>query len=911
MKQGPWFLAGLSLALSQVLAVTPGTAATTTSAATVTSLLTQSATAATGTAIASRLEPTEATPAADANGRYLYVVLFHEPSLAVYDGGIAGLAATSPRSTGARKLDAHSSEAIAYRDYLASRQADHLAGIAQTVGRTVDARRQYLNVLNGAAMALSIDEARAVAALPSVKAVLIDEEMQPDTDVGPTWIGAPAFWDGATTSGIGNRGEGVIVGIIDGGVRTNHDAFATVAGDGYTHINPFGAGVYTGHCASNAGVCTDKLIGYHVLAGTFGGDAHGTHVASTAAGNPLDATFLGLDFAVSGVAPRANVISYQVCAPGCAQSNSAAAVNLAVGEGVDVLNYSISGSDNPWNTIIDLAFLQANEAGISVAVSAGNTGPNPATTTKTGAWVVGVANYSHDRIVGNGVDAAGLTGLVSVQGTGPQLSADITAPVIDAATAMAGNELGCNPFPAGTFAGAIAFLQRGSCTFAIKEGNVRAAGAVAMLLFNSQGGPPSVAGGLEAAVIPVTMLDQPDGLEVRTAIAASPGAQATIYVAASIDFRDSWGDVTAGTSGRGPSQFDVLKPDFAAPGTNILAAGMNAPTDSLAFMSGTSMASPHGAGALALVIGQHPTWSPAMVKSAISLTARSEGLVKENGSTPADPFDRGSGMIDLTGTAVIGFALDETHANYVAANPAIGGDPRTLNQASVQDRACAGTCTWERTLTSVLPGDEDYTVSVVAPDGMWVAVEPATFSLASGETQTLVITADVASFALNSWQFADVVITPASAEVATAHLPLAIRGVTAPTVAVIDVDPTDIVVTLKPGASDDALLSIGNIGVQTLIWSLAADSGGGAPEWLVLDPPSGTTAGGASRDVALGFDATGLAPGIHEATLTITSNDRTTPTLDILVTLTVTDPDDVIFADGFECAEGLPGCTPP
>ncbi len=902
MKQGFGLLAGFSLAMSQALAIAPAASAGL-GAAAMQAMATQSP-----AALASRIDPTPATPAADASGRYLYVLLFQEPSLAVYDGSIAGLPATSPRKTGARKLDANSNEAIAYRNHLEHRQDQHLAGVAQAIGRVVEPRRQYLNVLNGAAVALTIDEARVVAALPPVKAVLIDEEMQPDTDVGPTWIGAPAFWNGATTSGVGNRGEGVIVGIIDGGIRANHDAFAAIASDGYTHVNPFGAGVYTGYCATNAGVCTDKLIGYHVLAGSFAGDAHGTHVGSTAAGNPLSADFLGLGFEVSGVAPRANLISYQVCAPGCAQSNSAAAVNLAVAEGVDVLNYSISGSDSPWNTIIDLAFLQANEAGISVAVSAGNTGPNPATTTKTGAWVVGVANYSHDRIVGNGVDAAGLTGLVSVQGTGPQLTADITAPVIDAATAMPGNELGCNPFPAGTFNGAIAFLQRGSCTFAIKEGNVRAAGAVAMLLFNSQGGPPSVAGGLETAVIPVTMLDQPDGLEVRAAIAGNPGSQATIHLAASIDFRDSWGDVTAGTSGRGPSQFDVLKPDFAAPGTNILAAGMTAPTDSLAFMSGTSMASPHGAGSLALVIGQHPDWSPAMVKSAISLTARSEGLVKENGSTPADPFDRGSGMIDLTGAAVIGFALDETHANYVAANPAIGGDPRTLNQASVQDRACAGTCTWQRTLTSVLPDAEEYTVSVVAPNGMWVAVEPATFSLAAGDTQTLAITADVASFPLNSWQFADVVITPASAEVAIARLPLAIRGVAAPAAAVIDVDPTDIALSLKPDASDEVLLSVGNGGAQTLIWSLAAESGGSAPDWLVPDPPSGTTAGGASRDVVLGFDATGLAPGTYEATLTITSNDPATPAVEVPVTLTVTDPDDAIFADGFECADGLPGC---
>jgi hypothetical protein len=483
-----------------------------------------------GTGGEGRIDPTPRTPAADAQGRLLYVLRFREASVATYQGDIAGLPATSARSTGGRKLDADAPAARAYRDYLDRRQRQHLDAIGERLGRSPAPLHQYLNVLNAVAVRLTVDEARQVAALPFVRSVFVDEEMQPETDVGPGWIGAPAFWNGATSNGLATRGEGVIVGHIDSGVNHAHPSFAAVAADGHVHQNPFGSGTFVGVCATTPGLCNDKLIGSYFFNGASAEDdsQHGTHVASTAVGNPVDASFAGLSMAISGVAPRANLINYKVCAPGCPQSASAAAVDQAILDGTDVLNYSISGSDNPWNTLIDLAFLEGNEAGIWIAVSAGNTGPNPATTTKTGPWVAGFGNFSHNRIIGNRVDAAGLVNLTSVRGSGPAPAGDVTAPILDAALVAPANALGCAAFPAGALAGAVVLVQRGDCTFAIKVNNAAAAGAAFVLLFNNQGGPPSVAGALEATTIPAAMIDLPDGLALRAALATAVNPQATI-----------------------------------------------------------------------------------------------------------------------------------------------------------------------------------------------------------------------------------------------------------------------------------------------------------------------------------------------------------------------------------------------
>jgi subtilisin family serine protease len=146
--------------------------------------------------------------------------------------------------------------------------------------------------------------------------------------------------------------------------------------------------------------------------------------------------------------------------------------------------------------------------------------------------------------------------------------------------------------------------------------------------------------------------------------------------------------IAAGFTSRGPNKSvpDVIAPSIAAPGVSIFAATADdqpegfkefpAPAD-FGFLSGTSMASPHIAGALTLLASLQPEWSPAEAQSALMLTAN-QNTLKDDGVTPSDFFDMGAGFANVTAAAQTGLVMDETYANYMGANPAVGGTPSSF-----------------------------------------------------------------------------------------------------------------------------------------------------------------------------------------------------------------------------------------
>src|SRR5690606_10044823 len=233
-----------------------------------------------------------------------------------------------------------------------------------------------------------------------------------------------------------------------------------------------------------------------------------------------------------------------------------------------------------------------------------------------------------------------------------------------------GNGRGCAAFPAGSFDGAVALVERGDCTFEQKVGNAAAAGAVAVVVANQLGGPPVSMAQLEATTIPAVMLDLTSGAALRDHIVDTAPQATTVRLhgTAQTVTDAGWQDVVGGFSSRGPSQFELLAPTFAAPGVNILAASAAAGGDAHRYevLQGTSMASPHAAGAGALLAALHPDWSPAQIRSALAVTADPDGVVKEDGVTPADPFDVGSGRIDLARASRAGLTLEETYDNFAA-----------------------------------------------------------------------------------------------------------------------------------------------------------------------------------------------------------------------------------------------------
>jgi subtilisin family serine protease len=716
----------------------------------------------------------------------IYIVRLQDASLAAYPGGISRLAATSPQVTGASKLDTHTPESQAYLNYLGQKQGELLEIMTRTFGRPIDVVFQYKNVLNAVAVRIDHSEAVRVFNLPGVRTVYPDRINRLDTDIGPTLIGAPNIWIGDTESGLATKGEGIVIGVIDTGINHAHPSFADIGGDTYDHTNPNGEGIYFGYCVENPTFCNDKLIGaYDLTDGGSGGPedeaGHGSHTASTAAGNSVDMELNGVPYTISGVAPHANLIAYRVCDDdgGCQTAATVAAVDHAIADGVSVINYSISGGDDPWNSAVDQAFLDAFDARIFVSASAGNAGPDPSTVAKTGPWNAAVAASTHGRnYLPANIDVWTATeeinGILAVEGTGPALTGELTAYILYGGDVDGTNVLGCNPWPAGSFTDKIGIVSRGTCSFVDKVNNLAAAGAIGALVYDNVDDALIIMAGLEGTTIPSMFISMTDGLAVVEMISGDNSAQATLRPSGLI-YEPDTADIMADFSSRGPSQWELLKPDYTAPGVNVLAAvaAYGDQVERYAVYSGTSMAAPHGSGSAALLMALHPDWSPAEIKSAIATTANPE-LLKEDGLTPAIPFDMGSGRIDLAASAFAGIVLDETTENYIAANPYEGGEPNSLNQPSMVEYDCIGSCSWTRTLKSTLDYPLTWSISFVEPPGLDLNANiSSSFQLAAGGTQTLVITADTSAGEVGKYYFGEVVLTPPVATgIATVRLPV-------------------------------------------------------------------------------------------------------------------------------------------
>ncbi len=802
-----------------------------------------------------------------------YIVVLRDTATAAFQG-TEELSAPDRRADG--RLDVRGVATDQYVQFLQQQQAVFLQDASNLVGRNLDVLMQMQHAINAVVVTLTEDEASALAAMPEVRLMEPQRNYYLNSDVGPALIGAAGIWNGSNTGGEpGTRGEGMIVGIIDSGINHDHPSFAAVSQPGtveeYTHTNPLGSGNFIGFCAEDPTnpdfVCNDKLIGaYDFTFDVVQGDpdaledavpddenGHGTHVASTAIGNVTTSNYLGADPQVSGVAPRANVIAYDVCyteiSSGrglCPNVSTLAGINQAVADGiVDVINYSISGGAFPWQEANSLAFLNAVEAGIFVSASAGNSGPGPDTLGHQEPWVASVAAATHGRTFETVLlDIGSFNSLTVVQGTGPELTGTIS----DSIRFYAANPEGCTAgggIPAGTYDdggdGTLALISRGSCSFAEKVGNATAAGANAVVVYNNAPGNPITMAGLEATTIPSVMITLGDGEQVRDEIIAN--AAVPLDTAATLAALDPPQividpdnvDVITGFSSRGPNDENIVKPDIAGPGVDILAAWRDAadPADAPEFnvISGTSMSSPHNAGAATLVRAVRPEWTPSEVKSALMLTANSVmQAVQEDGSIDtATPFDMGAGRVDLRNATLTPIVLNETARRYAAADPALDGDARTLNLASMSDDACGDTCTWTRTLRSVSDVPVSFTATFVGDGEMTGTITPSSFTILPGQPQVITIEADTTGVAArDEWKFARVELDYGAASI------LGMPVTVFPVGPIASVTPDELIVQLDPDTNDSGDLVIANSGGAELAFDVNPNEQGSA---IVLDQP--------------------------------------------------------------------------
>jgi len=722
-----------------------------------------------------------------------YIIQLTDEPLVAYRGGVVGIEATalnydSPTSnqTSGSKINTKSQASSNYKNYLLNKQQQSFQTISQTIGRVIKVKSHYNTVINGFSVKITAKEADDIAKLAGIKSVDLAPVHRAHTDRGPLMIQAPAAWNGSVT-GIPAKGEGMLVAIIDTGIRSNHPSFAEVSpSDGYQHINPLGNNVFLGHCATTPEFCNNKLIGAYNFAEGIDtpedDEGHGTHVASTAAGNTLHFDLgSGNGFELTGVAPRANIISYRISdAEGNANgADVVAAIEQAVNDGVDIINYSFgSGSFNPWGISSSIAYKNARAAGIVVVTSAGNDGPNPDTIGSPGdaPWITSVAASTHDRGEFPEKSLSNMSGGSTTPPStmmGRSLTGEFTANIVYAGDFSNGDtnpEQCLNPFPENTFSGQIVLCDRGEIARVQKAKNVAAGGAGGFVLANIQGGSSFLAD--DIYVIPGIQINANNGDTLKSWLASGENHLATIDgTTGNVGIDPNAADIVAGFSSRGanPSVQNVLKPSVAAPGVSILAAGIG--EVDYTFLQGTSMASPHVAGAAALIKQSKPNWTAGQIHSAMVSTGATT-LVKENGNTPADPFDIGGGRLDIGKALNAGLLLDETDANFSNANPASGGDPKTLNLPSMANNECSVSCSWSRELVAAIAGS--WIASYITDSGLTLSVTPTSFSLTENQSQTINITADIAGID-GEWLFGSLVLTPTDTNISTSKFPVAVQ----------------------------------------------------------------------------------------------------------------------------------------
>ena len=312
-------------------------------------------------AFAASLQAADTLYSAVKNGKAKsYIVIMADDPLVSYEGDLQDYPATKPGKGG--KINPNSAHVRKYQKFLEESHAKSLtdAGVDQSAQIY-----SYTFALNGYSAILTADEFKSVERQPGVVKVIEDTMRYPDTDASPAFLGLDVdggAWDKGYT------GEGVVVGVIDSGIWPEHPSFADDGSYSPSPIEPlddsrpnseFGN---TSHNANDAPfTCNNKLLGARQMLDTYrffigadpdefdsarDDDGHGTHTASTAAGNAnVEASVLGVPRGVvSGIAPRARVIAYKGLGNlGGFTSDLAAAIDQAVEDGVDVINYSIGG----------------------------------------------------------------------------------------------------------------------------------------------------------------------------------------------------------------------------------------------------------------------------------------------------------------------------------------------------------------------------------------------------------------------------------------------------------------------------------------------------------------------------------------------------------------------------------------
>ena len=674
-------------------------------------------------------------------------------------------------TTARRKLNVASSSSKAYLARLAAAQERAVATLRREIPEAKVSRR-YRILLDGLAVKLPAGKLQRLMQLGFVKDVYPSVSYTLSLNRGPSIIGGPAL-----RAATGAGGNGVKVGVVDDGVDPRHP-FLDPAGMSFPAGFPKGTPGFTTpkviaaraffpeNSTSESRQPLDESNSFHgtFVAGVIGGVENTTAPASVptscvASSGGCHGRITGL----SGVAPRVHLGNYRVFsqpAPlgGCCSANTPeiiAAFEAAISDGMDVVNFSGGGpqSDPARDPMVQVV-TNVVRAGAVPVISAGNDrelfGLGTVGSPSTAPDSISVAATANSHIFARGLSLTapadlGQMPFLPAPGNIPFAWTNADQQIVDVGTiAGVSRQLCADTLPARSLAGVIALASRGGCSFELKGRLAQQAGAIGLVLADDRAGDPGVIP--FNLGIPGGMISDLDGARIRQALAGS-GGRGRFRVTADehAEVSTSWAGVPTAFSSAGLTAFGhKLKPDIAAPGDNIVSSTLlEFAGDQYAILGGTSFSAPHVAGAVALLLQRHPSWTPKQVKSALMATA---GPAWGNSSrtVEASVLIQGAGLANLAAADTPLFFSDPQSLAFGDLAVTAGGASSSLLVA-LSD-AGGGGGTWQ---VEVQPQASTAGASVSAPPA--VTIPPG------GQT-TLQITAAATGSAVGADQYGFVVL---------------------------------------------------------------------------------------------------------------------------------------------------------
>jgi subtilisin family serine protease len=704
------------------------------------------------------------------------------------------------------------------------------AAVIAKIGDSIEPLYSYRYSLNGFAARMSPAQANKLEHMDDVLNVWEDEVRPLATRDSARFLG---LFDADSGLRGGLDGDGIIIGVIDSGIAPGHPALRDtreadrprLCRSTWAETSLLGLWLcrrfdkmedvtlfdppkdWNGTCETGDRFteqnCNNKMVGARFFpegAQATGPidrgeifsprdvDGHGTHIATTAAGNQVKASIFGTFLGnVEGMAPRARIAAYKACwlRPGatraaCNTSDLARAIDMAVADGVDIINYSIGSSLYTITAPDDLALLAAAKAGVLAVVAAGNEGPNYQTITSPAGNPAVITTAASSREGSHALEALQVNSPPGVAGKYAVQEAAFTPALADRDPLQAslvlvddGSESladgsqgtlidGCQALVNDSeISGNIAFIQRGGCDFDVKVSNADDAGAIAAVIFNLSGPPIVMTGVPGLSDIPALMIGAADGNLLLDELNAEQVIDVVLDKSLFLTVEDT-GNILGSFSSRGPGTVaDIIKPDVTAPGINILAghtpdAIATAPGEYFSFLTGTSMAAPHVSGVAALIKQAHPDWSPAAIKSALMTTARQD--VRMPDEADPIPYDFGSGHIVPNDANDPGLVYDITADEYDAFSCGVDStdvsearcaeleaagmsfEAFDLNQPNIAVSRLTAAQTITRRVTSVSEDSETYSLELEMPAGVNVQVTPSSLTLGPGQSAEFDVT---------------------------------------------------------------------------------------------------------------------------------------------------------------------------